>query len=60
MRRVFAFIFYLAMISLGSWCAYEWLVLGGRGITFRLGSFLAVFGPYLLWADFISPRRERV
>jgi hypothetical protein len=58
-RRAIALLFYFAMIAVGIWCAYEWLVLGGRGIIFRAGGFLAFFGLYLLWIDFLSPNRER-
>jgi hypothetical protein len=58
-RRALALLFYFAMIAAGAWCAYEWLVLGGRGIIFRAGGFLAFFGLYLLWIDFLSPNRER-
>jgi len=43
------------MVALGSWAVYEWLVLGGRGIVFEAGGFLAVFGLYLIWLDFLSP-----
>jgi hypothetical protein len=59
MRKAVTLILYFAMIVIGSWATYEWLVLGGRGIAFKLGGFLAVFGAYLLWADFLSPSRER-
>lgn len=58
MRKWIALAFYLAMIVLGGWCTYEWLVLGGRGIMFKAGAFVAVFGIYLLYSDFISPSRE--
>jgi len=60
MRWVFTLIFYLAMIAAGSWVTYDWVVFGGRGILFKAGSFLAVFGAYLLWIDFLSPSRERL
>lgn len=60
MRKAIALLLYLAMVSAGAWCAYEWLVLGGRGIVFRMGGFLALFGLYLLWIDFLSPNRERI
>lgn len=58
-RRAIALLFYVIMIAFGCWCAYEWLVLGGRGIVFRLGGFLALFGLYLLWTDFLAPNREQ-
>jgi len=59
MRRIITLALYLAMIAGGSWATYEWLVLGGRGIAFKLGAFPMLFGAYLLWADFLSPGRER-
>jgi hypothetical protein len=60
MRRAFTLIFYLSMIGVGAWCAYEWLVLGGRGVVFKAGGFLALFGLYLLWIDFLPPNRGRL
>jgi hypothetical protein len=59
MRKLIALTLYLAMIIGGSWATYEWLVVGGRGIAFTAGAFLALFGTYLLWTDFLSPNRER-
>ena len=59
MRKAITLVVYLAMIIGGSWATYEWLVLGGRGIAFKFGAFLAVFGAYLLWTDFLSRDRER-
>lgn len=58
MRNVVVLAFYLSLVVLGSWAVYEWLVLGGRGIIFKAGGFLAVFGLYLIWLDFLSPDRE--
>jgi hypothetical protein len=60
MRKLITLMLHLAMIGVGSWATYEWLVLGGRGIAFKGGSFLAVFGLYLVWIDFLSPNRERL
>lgn len=60
MRKLIALAFYLALIGLGSWCAYRWLVFGGKGFAFMLGAFPALFGLYMLWTDFFSPNRERV
>ena len=60
MRKIFSLIFYLSMIGVGSWATYEWLVLGGRGFMFKAGAFLALFGAYLVWMDFLSPNRERL
>jgi hypothetical protein len=60
MRKAITLLLYLAMVCAGVWCAYEWLLLGGRGIVFRMGGFLALFGLYMLWIDFLSPNRERI
>ncbi len=60
MRKSLALTFYLAMIAAGSWVTYDWITFGGRGILFKAGSFLAVFGAYLLWIDFLSPSREKL
>jgi hypothetical protein len=59
MRKVVSLVLYMAMIVGGSWATYEWLVLGGRGIAFKLGAFPALFGVYLIWTDFLSPNRQR-
>jgi len=59
MRKTISLVFYLTMVAGGSWATYQWLVLGGKGIAFRAGAFLALFGVYLLWLDFLSPNRER-
>ncbi len=47
------------MIVAGVWLTYGWLVYGSRGIIFKVGGFLAVFGAYLLWTDFLSPNRDK-
>ena len=60
MRRVISLVFYLAMIGVGALAVYEWLVLGSRGILFKAGGFLALFGVYLLWIDFLSPNRGKL
>ncbi len=60
MRKTITLLFYLVMVCAGGWCAYEWLILGGRGIVFRMGGFLALFGLYLLWIDFLSPNRKGI
>jgi hypothetical protein len=60
MRKLITLIFYVALIGIGSWAAYEWLVLGGQGIAFKAGAFLAAFGLYLVWIDFFAPGRERL
>ncbi len=59
MRRALSLIFYFAIICVGAWAGYEWLVLGSKGIIVKAGGFLAGFGLYLIWTDFISPQRER-
>jgi hypothetical protein len=60
MRKTLTLIFYLGMIIVGSWITYDWITLGGRGVLFKAGSFLAVFGVYLLWIDFLSPSRGQL
>jgi CDP-diglyceride synthetase len=60
MRKVLTLVFYLVMVGIGSWAVYEWLVLGGRNVIFKAGGFLALFGAYLIWMDFLSPNRERL
>jgi hypothetical protein len=57
MRKALVLMIYFAMTGVGCWAAYEWIVLGGRGILFRAGGFLAVFGAYLVWQDFFSAER---
>jgi len=58
-RRAIWLVFYLLMIGVGSWATYEWLLLGGKGIAFKAGCFLAVVGICLVWMDFVSPNRGR-
>ena len=57
MHKALTLTFYLAIA--GSWVTYDWITFGGRGILFKAGSFLAVFGAYLLWIDFLSSNREK-
>jgi hypothetical protein len=59
MRRAVMLGFYVLMVAAGVWLTYGWLVYGSRGIIFKAGGFLAVVGAYLLWADFLSPSREK-
>ena len=59
MRKVILLSMYLAMIAVGLWATYDWMVFGGRGILFKASGFLALFGAYLLWIDFLSPNREQ-
>ena len=42
-RKALSLAFYLALIGIGCWGVYEWLVLGGRGVIFKAGGFLALF-----------------
>lgn len=58
MKKWFALGFCVGMISLGEWCTYEWLDLGGQGVMFKAGAFVAVFGLYLHYSDFIGFSRE--
>jgi hypothetical protein len=60
MRKGITLVLYLTMIIGGGWAAYDWLVLGGRGIALKMGAFPAAFGVYLLWMDFLSPNREQL
>jgi hypothetical protein len=60
MRKIITLIFYVAMIAIGAWCVHEWLVNAGRGFIFKAGGFLALFGLYLVWIDFLSPNRGKL
>jgi hypothetical protein len=60
MRKVILLSVYLAMIAVGLWATYDSIIFGGRGILFRTSGFLALFGAYLLWIDFLSPNREQL
>jgi hypothetical protein len=60
MRKAVTLGFYLLLIGVGAWAVYEWLFVGGRSIIFTAGGFLALFGAYLIWMDFLSPNRERL
>jgi hypothetical protein len=60
MRKVIVFAFYSLMIVVGVAFAFNWLTFGGRGVVFRAGGFLAVFGGYLMWSDFFSPSRGKI
>jgi hypothetical protein len=57
MRRVICFALYLVMVLVGIGLSVGWLMNGGRNIIFASGGFLAAFGVYLLWTDFVSPKR---
>jgi hypothetical protein len=43
------------MVLCGAVLLVAFFTNGGRGIIFVSGGFLAVFGGYLLWTDFLSP-----
>ena len=59
MRRMICFILYAAMILVGSGTVLAFLVNGSRGVIFMAGGFMATFGAYLMWTDFLSPRAKR-
>jgi hypothetical protein len=54
-----SFILYAGMILAGAAAFWHFLQSGGRGIVFVAGGFLAAFGAYLMWLDFLSPNRTR-
>jgi hypothetical protein len=60
MRRIVCFVLYLAMVIVGSALFIAFLANGGRGIIFIAGGFLAVFGIYLIWIDFLSPNTKHL
>jgi hypothetical protein len=59
MRRIFSFVLYAGMILAGAVAFGHFLQSGGRGVVFVAGGFLAAFGAYLMWIDFLSPNRTR-
>ena len=56
MRRLISAVLYLTMILIGLGLSVGFLVHGGRNIVFAAGAFLAAFGAYLFWADFLSSK----
>ena len=60
MRRIVCFVLYLAMVVVGSALFFAFLMSGGRGIIFVAGGFLAAFGMYLIWIDFLSPNTKHL
>jgi hypothetical protein len=60
MRRLICFLLYLSMILVGSIVFGLFIMSGGRGIIFVAGGFLAAFGAYLMWIDFLSPNTEHL
>jgi hypothetical protein len=59
-RKLITLAVYCSMIGVGIVMVASWLMGGARGIIFAAGGFLAAFGAYLLWNDFLSPKRERL
>jgi hypothetical protein len=53
-RKAMFLIIYLAMIAIGLWAAFEWLVLGVQGTLSKAGALLAAFGLWMLWIDFVA------
>jgi len=51
---------YCSMIVVGLPMALVWLFVGGKGLIFAAGGFLALFGGYMLWTDFLDPKRTRL
>jgi hypothetical protein len=60
MRRIVCLALYLAMVVVGFGLFLAFLMSGGRGIIFIAGGFLAAFGMYLIWIDFLSPNTEHL
>jgi hypothetical protein len=58
MRRLICFVLYISMILVGIVLLAGFLINGGRGFIFMSGGFLAFFGCYLLWTDFLSPNTK--
>jgi hypothetical protein len=54
MRRAVCFALYVVMVVAGIGLAAGFVLHGGRGIVFAAGGFLAAFGAYLLWTDFVK------
>jgi hypothetical protein len=48
------------MVIIGTPMALAWVLFGGRGLIFIAGGFIALFGGYMLWTDFLNPRRQRL
>jgi hypothetical protein len=58
MRRILSFALYAAMIFGGLGMLTGFLSVGGKGLIFVAAGFLTIFGAYLMWIDFISPRKR--
>ena len=58
MRRMICFTLYVTMILVGIALLVALFERGGRGIIFMSGGFLALFGGYLLWTDFLAGNKE--
>jgi len=62
MRRAIALILYLALIIAGLYFNL-WIYqtqTGARFSVLMVGSFLILFGGYMLWINFLSPNREKM
>lgn len=57
-RKAILLIIYGSMVVIGLPMAFAWLVVGGRGIIFAAGGFLALFGGYMIWTDFFNPKER--
>jgi hypothetical protein len=55
MCRAGCFVLYAARVATGIGLVVGFLLHGGRGMVFAAGSFLAAFGAYMLWTDFVKP-----
>jgi hypothetical protein len=58
MRRMICFTLYVTMILVGIALLVALFERGGKGIIFMSGGFLALFGSYLLWTDFLAGNKE--
>jgi hypothetical protein len=60
MERFIALAFYLALIVVGFYFDI-WIYRPGYGFSVLVeGTFLILFGGYLVWLDFLSPDREKL
>ena len=59
-RKLILLTVYCSMIVVGLVMTFHWLAGGAKGIIFKAGGFLALLGAYLLWDDFLNPKREKL